>query len=360
MSGLISLLVIIVFVQYWKPKYRPEFEARLTESAVSGDENDMLAAALADDASSTHSNNAVDGANKGADKPQTTWIENASRINEETNPDGVNDEENPGPSKPDKSAALEKPSLYETVLAWSPWALIVILVIIWTFANVSKAGEQNVQWPKVHERVWLTLYEKPYDAIWDFQPLATGTAILVAGLLFDVIVLLYGKKPVLIWHAFKDSIRQLFFANLTVAFIMAFAYLYNYSGIVYTIGLTLSQVGRAFPFLSAWVGWFGCFLSGSDTSANSLFGNLQVVAAKEIGLSTVLMAATNTAGAVTSKMVSPQTLTTGVSTIGMQGKEGRVLRRTILHSVLLACLVGALSCFEQYVIPGIIPPTPEV
>ena len=97
-------------------------------------------------------------------------------------------------------------------------------------------------------------------------------------------------------------------------------------------------------------------MTGSDTSANSLFGNLQVVAAREIGLSSVLMAATNTTGAVTSKMISPQTLTTGVSTIGMRGKEGYILRRTVLHSIFFVCMVGAISCFEQYVIPGIIPP----
>jgi glycolate permease len=137
---------------------------------------------------------------------------------------------------------------------------------------------------------------------------------------------------------------------------MALAYLYNYSGLVFSIGLCLSSVGRAFPFLSAWLGWLACFLSGSDTSANSLFGNLQVVAAREIGLSAILMASTNSSGAITSKMISPQNLTTGVSTIGLQGKEGVVLRRTILHSIFMVCLVGAIACVEQYGIPGIIPP----
>lgn len=117
----------------------------------------------------------------------------------------------------------------------------------------------------------------------------------------------------------------------------------------------MSSVGRAFPFLSAWLGWVACFLSGSDTSANSLFGNLQVVAAREIGLSTILMAATNSAGAITSKMVSPQNLTTGVSTIGLQGKEGQILRRTMLHSIGMCCIMGAMACIQQYLLPGMIP-----
>lgn len=125
---------------------------------------------------------------------------------------------------------------------------------------------------------------------------------------------------------------------------------------MYTIGFQLSSVGRAFPFLSAWLGWIACFLSGSDTSANSLFGNLQVVAAREIGLSAVLMAATNSSGAVTSKMISPQNLTTGVSTIGLEGKEGCVLRRTVLHSIFMCCIMGTITCIQQYLLPGMIPP----
>lgn len=96
-------------------------------------------------------------------------------------------------------------------------------------------------------------------------------------------------------------------------------------------------------------------MSGSDTSANSLFGNLQVVAARQLGLSQVLMASTNSSGAITSKMISPQNLTTGVSTIGLEGQEGKVLRRTILHSIFMCCFVGAMACVQQYGIPQMIP-----
>ena len=154
-----------------------------------------------------------------------------------------------------------------------------------------------------------------------FQPFATGTAILVACILFSILVVfIYGFNARVFSYALWDTVLQLHKAFFTVSLIMAFAYLFNYSGmcrekkkekeltgvcffiveiffffrkmigIVYTIGYQLSFVGRAFPFLSAWLGWVACFLSGSDTSANTLFGNLQVVAAKEIGLSAVLMA----------------------------------------------------------------------
>ncbi|KAI9277127.1 lactate permease [Phascolomyces articulosus] len=327
LSGLVSLISIVVFVQFWKPKYREEFKAQLIASPITG--------AGQEDKSQPDASHNNSSASSVASAEQNEMGEL---------------------SKPPTTAELAKPTIYETVIAWSPWVIIVVMVIIWTFAEVAQHGEQMVQFPHLHNRVWLTLYSKPYAAIWDFQPLATGTCILVAGILFDIVVLIFGGHPKIFIEAFIDTCKQLFFADITVSAIMAFAYLYNYSGIVYTVGLTLSQVGRAFPFLSAWIGWIGCFLTGSDTSANSLFGNLQVVAAREIGLSTVLMAATNTSGAVTSKMISPQTLTTGVSTIGMRGKEGYVLRRTILHSIFFVCLVGAISCFQQYVIPGIIPP----
>lgn len=396
LSGLISMAAIIVFVRFWKPPFREEYRAVMVADP---DDNPAGTATATDNEATTTpppKKTLLDRAQfwkkTEADDVIVTTISRTEQVppkrsllstlqfwrkpaqsdndNDGTsstqsnspNDDMMHDpnrdtDEEMGqvPSKP-VSTAVIKPTIYETVLAWSPWLLIVILVIIWTFADISQYGEQSIQFPHLHDRCWLTLYNKPYDAIWDFQPLATGTAILIAGLLFDVIVLINGSSPWIIWYSLVDTVKQLFFADLTVSLIMAFAYLYNYSGIVYTVGLTLSQVGRAFPFLSAWIGWIGCFLTGSDTSANSLFGNLQVVAAREIGLSKILMAATNTAGAVTAKLISPQTLSTGVSTIGMKGKEGVVLRRTIIHSILFVCLVGALSCFEQYVIPGIIPP----
>jgi lactate permease len=97
------------------------------------------------------------------------------------------------------------------------------------------------------------------------------------------------------------------------------------------------------------------FLSGSDTSSNALFGNLQVVAAKQLHLSPVLMAATNSSGGVMGKMISPQNVTTGVSTSTLVGKEGQVVARVFKHSLFLAVLLGLLVMAQQYLIPWIIP-----
>ncbi|KAI8369204.1 lactate permease [Choanephora cucurbitarum] len=325
-AGLASLISIIGFVQYWKPKYRPEFAAALasTEKQNTDEERNV------DNSSSIN-----EGAEASTeDSSKEKQYEKAVTHNENV---------------PLTKLQVEKLSWWETFLGWSPWLIIVVVVII------ASAWKILVQWPHLHQEVYLTLYGKRYDAIWTFEPLATGTAILISSIPFMGLVLLNGSHPRVFWDSLVITAKQLFLPILTVSFIMAFAYLYNYSGIAYTVGLTLSSVGKGFPFLSAWLGWLACFLSGSDTSANSLFGNLQVVAANQIGLSAVLMASTNSSGAITSKMISPQNLTTGVSTIGLQGQEGRVLRRTILHSIFMVCIVGAITCVQQYGIPGIIP-----
>ncbi|KAI8988061.1 lactate permease [Mycotypha africana] len=352
-AGIISLVSLIAFVQFWKPKYRPEYHARMVavDTKHSDEENNI--------SHRSSSNRSVSDGNASY-MSHTKEKQQVEEVAEIQDPDGThaavgsnNDREIEGTTE---QLLIDKLTIREMLLAWSPWVLIVVVVIIWTFAKVPSYGRTPVKWPHLHQEVYLTLYQKRYDAIWTFEPLATGTAILISAIPFCGLVLWNGSHPRVFLAAFRQTAIQVFFPIVTVSFIMAFAYLYNYSGIAYTIGLTLSSVGRAFPFLSAWLGWFACFLSGSDTSANSLFGNLQVVAARQIGLSEILMASTNSSGAICSKMISPQNLTTGVSTIGLQGQEGRVLRKTILHSIFLVCIVGAMACVQQYGIPGIIPP----
>ncbi|CAO3627506.1 unnamed protein product [Cunninghamella echinulata] len=352
-AGLVSLFSLILFVQYWKPPYRPEFEAKLKLTPVNSDD---VEGNEPSEQNIKHQPSTIDQIS-GSDKIQIENRDNLSQLTSRDSDDDINNN-NEGMADPKIPATnqIQKTTLLESAIAWSPWLIIVVVVIIWTFAKANTVGQVNVKWPNLHQRVWLTLYGKKYDAIWKFEPLATGTAILVASIPFNIVVLLYGGHPRIFLQSIKRTAIQLFLPILTVSFIMALAYLYNYSGIVYTIGLTLSDVGRAFPFLSAWLGWVACFLSGSDTSANSLFGNLQVVAARQIGLSTVLMASTNSSGAICSKMISPQNLTTGVSTIGLQGKEGHILRRTIGHSIGMVCFVGIMCCVQQYGMPGIIPP----
>jgi len=142
---------------------------------------------------------------------------------------------------------------------------------------------------------------------------------------------------------------------VTVCLIIGLAYLMNYSGMAYTLGLGASSVGHLFVILSPFLGWVAVALSGSDTSGNALFGNLQVVAAKQLDLNPVLFAATNSSGGVMGKMISPQNIATGVSVTDLRGHEGIVFARTFWHSVILTLILGVLVALQQYVFPGIIP-----
>jgi lactate permease len=138
-------------------------------------------------------------------------------------------------------------------------------------------------------------------------------------------------------------------------FIVGLAYLYNYSGMAYTLGAAVAHTGHVFPAFSAYLGWVACFLSGSDTAANVLFGNLQVAAAHQLHLSPVLLAATNSSGAVAGKMISPQNIAVGVTTLGLIGQEGRILRSTFWHSLLLTGMIGVIAYIEAYYLPALIP-----
>jgi len=314
LAALISLICVILFVQVYKPRDSEQYSAEF--------------------------------ANVGAERV------NASSIDEE----GIT-----VPSSNEAARDNGKPTTGEAIYAWLPWVLVSVVVILWTIKwpngtktgfQMAALGQSTINWPGLNKAVYLTLYNKPYVAQYAFQPLGTGTAILVAVIL-TALILRVGPRSFFL--ALADTWKQLRFALLTVVLIIGMAYLYNYSGIAYTLGLAISSVGAVFPFFSALLGWIACFLSGSDTSSNALFGNLQVVAARKLNLSPILMASTNSTGAVMSKMISPQNVTTGVSTTTLVGKEGLVIRKTFIHSIILVALMGLLAMAQQYLVPWMIP-----
>jgi lactate permease len=237
--------------------------------------------------------------------------------------------------------------------AWLPWIVVTVTVILWTTWNIAKIGDNKIAWPGLHNAISITLYKGvPYAAIWDFAPLATGTAILVAVIITALLVRL---SPADFLTCIGVTWRQTRVPIGTVMLIIGLAYLMNYSGLNYTLGLGVASVGLLFVLLSPFLGWVAVFLSGSDTSANALFGNLQVVAASQLNLNPVLFAATNSSGGVMGKMISPQNLSTGVSVTNLKGQEGAVFQRTFPHSIVLTIALGVLVAIEQFVIPWIIP-----
>ena len=235
---------------------------------------------------------------------------------------------------------------------WLPWILVSVVVIVWVHASIAMIGDVKIKWPGLHNAVYVSLYHKSYAAIWDFQPLGTGTAILLAAVITAALSRLSVAD---FFSCVAQTWRQTRIAIATVMMIVGLAYLLNYSGMSYTLGTGVASTGALFPLVSASLGWIAVFLSGSDTSGNALFGNLQVVAARQLGFDPVLMAATNSLGGVMGKMISPQNIATGVSTTDLKGQEGLVFARTFWHSVFLTLLLGVLVFLQQHVLSWMIP-----
>jgi lactate permease len=236
---------------------------------------------------------------------------------------------------------------------WLPWLIISATVIAWTIFKVAKIGEQAVHWPGLDNAISITLYNnKPYAAVWAFQPLATGTAILLAALITAALV---GLSPRALLGCIARTWMQAWKPIVTVMLIVAVAYLMNYSGMAYTLGKGVASSGALFVLLSPFLGWFAVMLSGSDTSGNALFGNLQVVAARQLHLNPLLFAAANSSGGVMGKMISPQNISTGVAVTDLAGQEGQVFARTFIHSIVLTLILGGLIAVQQYLAPWMIP-----
>lgn len=238
------------------------------------------------------------------------------------------------------------------VRAWLPWAVLAAVMVVWSYLKLFDRGSLKLPVPDLHNAIFISLYGKPYAAVYAFQPLAAGTAALVATLLS---ALLLRATPYQFAVAGLKAAKQLASPALTVGLIVALAYLYNYSGMTYTLGAALASLGVLFPFASGFVGWIACFMSGSDTASNLLFGNLQVAAAHQLGVSPILLAATNSSGAVTGKLISPQNICIGVTTVGLIGREGEILRTTIWHSLLLATLLSALALAQAHALSWMVP-----
>ena len=240
----------------------------------------------------------------------------------------------------------------DVFFAWAPWVLLTAVMIAWSALKLFQVGQVTVPVPQLHNAIFITLYRKAYAAIYQFQPLAAGTAALTTTL---VVALLFRAGLRTFARSGLKTLRQLRMPGLTVGMIVALAYLYNYSGMAYTLGAALASLGGLFPLVSGFLGWVACFLSGSDTASNLLFGNLQVAVANQIHVNPILLAATNSSGAVTGKMISPQNIAVGVTTVGLVGKEGEVVRTTFWHSILLALGLSTLAFAQAYGLKWMVP-----
>jgi lactate permease len=246
----------------------------------------------------------------------------------------------------------------EIAVAWAPYVLLVVFVLLWSYAPVkAKLDSVNmpVNWPGLHNTIVrmppVVATPSRYPASYNFTWLsASGTACLFAAILAAMVA---GLKPRKFAGVIAHTAKQLALAELTLAAVLGLAMLMNYSGATATLGLAFAATGRLFPFFSALLGWLGVFLTGSDTSANALFGTLQVVTATKLGMNTALMASANSAGGVMGKMISLTSIAVASCATSMKREDEALLFRfTMKHSVLLASVIGLIVMFYAYVMPG--------
>ncbi len=245
----------------------------------------------------------------------------------------------------------------EVFMAWAPYGLLVIFVLLWGQSDIKKMLNQAtiaIQWPGLHNLITrmppTVAAPAPYDAVFSFSILsASGTACMLSTF---ASALLLGVSPAKFAGIVGHSAKQLALPMVTIASVLGLAFLMNYCGATATLGMAFAATGAAFPYFSAMLGWLAVFLTGSDTSANALFGNLQVVTAKSLGLNPVLMAASNSSAGVMGKMISLQSIAVACAATGMsQQDESKLFRFTLKHSIFLASLIGLIVVAYAYVIP---------
>lgn len=254
-----------------------------------------------------------------------------------------------------------KPANRDALIAWMPWIILSVVVFVWGLPQVKAALNNvsliNITVPYLHNQVLrvppVVAAPKAEEAVFALNWLsATGTGLLLSGIIGG---LLLGLSPAKLARIFGHTVWRVRYSLLTIAAMLALGFTTRYAGLDATMGLAFASTGSLFPFFSAMLGWLGVALTGSDTSSNVLFGNLQQITAQQLGISPVLAAAANSSGGVMGKMIDAQSIVVAGVATGQEGNEGEILRYVFFHSLALAMLVGLLVYLQAYVFPGMIP-----
>lgn len=262
---------------------------------------------------------------------------------------------------------------FGTVLrAWTPFILLIICIIIWTqpwfkalfhkdailgftsiglhFDNIS----QTILSPSIVDgqgskplKLGLNI-----DLINGKTVAQAGTAILFAAFLSILILKIKAEE---VAECFRATLKEMAIPCFTIGLVVAFAFISKNSGMSTTLGLAFAHTGDAYAFFSPIIGWIGVFLTGSDTSANLLFGTLQQVSAQKLGVPEALFLAANSVGGVVGKMISPQSIAIACAAVGLVGRESDLFRFTIKYSLGFVIIVGLWALFIAFMIPEIIP-----
>ncbi|HLG90004.1 MAG TPA: L-lactate permease [Alphaproteobacteria bacterium] len=257
-------------------------------------------------------------------------------------------------AKPLDKAPLTQSELWSALL---PWIIVCIVMLIWgngafkTWAN--SIFTWNYAVPDLHNMINkmppVVAKPTPEGAVFSFTYLSfTGTGMLIAAIISGFLM---GLSPAKLIAEYGRTIRLCAISLITISAMLAIGTLTRLGGVDATLGLAFAATGVLYPFFGTLLGWLGVALTGSDTSSNILFGNLQKITSQQLGLSPILMAAANSSGGVMGKMIDAQSIVVASTATNWYGHEGSILRYVFKHSIVLACLVGILVTLQAYVYP---------
>lgn len=317
-AAVASIAAVVVLLQFWQP---PPLDAAILDRLIASDVADETSAATSTQV---------------ADATEISRVAAEARAIE--------------PAEPQQSAFR----------AFLPWIVLSVMVSLWGVPQVkSWLDRTTVVFPiqSLHLRVERmppvvsTPVAEKAEFKWNWLS-ATGTALLLSGFVSGLAL---GLSPLRIAGLFGKTLRRTALSLVTISAMLALGFTTRYSGLDATMGLAFASTGWWFPFFSPLLGWLGVALTGSDTSSNILFGNLQQITATRLNISPVLAAAANSSGGVMGKMIDAQSIVVASVATGQHGHEGRILRYVFMHSIALAVLVGLLVALQAYVFPGVIP-----
>ena len=257
-----------------------------------------------------------------------------------------------------------KSEIRNPIRAWLPWLMLSVFVAVWKIAPVEKWLNAAAPWKFEIPALHLAVQKMPpavvapelEKAIYKFNLLAmTGTALLLAGIAAGLIL---GQRPAALARLYARCVWRVRISLLTISLMLALGYTTRFSGSDTTMGLAFAMTGWWFPFFSPLLGWLGVALTGSDTSSNVLFGNLQKVTAEQLGLPPILTCSANSSGGVMGKMIDAQSIVVAQTAIGSAPgapDAGTILRAVFWHSLALAALVGVLVLLQARVFHWMLP-----
>jgi lactate permease len=318
-SGLSTIIALIVLLRFWQPKVAWRFDKEGNIGPLSG------------------------SGRPEAEEPESGY----------------------GPGEGPAISAVASPSpeaiardKKSVLLSWLPWIILTLFILMWGMPPImyrlDKMATFKVQAPYLHHMVQRVPpvalpNAKPESAIFNLNLLSsTGTGVFFAAIVAGLIM---GFSPRQLFGNYFRTLWSIRLSLLTIALMLALGNVTKYSGTDATLGLALAHTGSFYPFFGTLLGWLGVAMTGSDTSANVLFGSLQKITANQLGISPVLMASANSAGGVMGKMMAAQSIVIASTATNWYGHEGRILKFVFLHSLALVVLMGILVYLQAYVVP---------